>query len=259
MPDDKVDEKVDTAGDTATETAPAPSYVTREELQSQSDALLSRIQGLLEGATIGQRVEAPRPTAPTVDYAAIDTAIQEGRGASEIARLVDQAVQAKVAAAVAEHVEPLRNVGLSNLEQVARAQALSGKKHAKKFEREIDSLMRNVDPAGRSSVDAWNKAYAMAVGMKSDELEKEAVEAAVRTALAQRVDSSPKPGSSALVDDDGTALPSVDDAFGADWQRALAEKGQTPDDWARRAGYGDMKSYLKLYKQMDSVNSKDLI
>lgn len=256
MPDDKVNDTPETP---PVET-PAPSYVTREELQSQSEALIGRIQGLLEGAQLGQRSEPIRPASPAApDLSAIDAAIQEGRGASEIARLVDQAVNAKVQAAISEHVDPLRNIGLSNLEQVARAQALSGKKYAKKYERDIDSLMRTVDPAGRSSIDAWNKAYAMAVGMHADELEKEVVEAAVRNALAQRVESSPQGGNSASLDDDGTALPSVEDAFGKEWQHALTEKGQTPDEWARRAGYGDMKSYLKLYKQMDSANSKDLI
>lgn len=254
MPDEQDDQKQDVTPP-AQEAAPTPSYVTREELQSQSEALISRIQGLLEGAQMGRQAPAA-PTAPTApDFSAINEAIAEGRGAETIQAIVNRVVESKVAEAVATHVDPLRTVGLSNLEQIARAQALGGKKHAKKYEREIDTLMRNVDPASRSSVDAWNKAYAMAVGLHQDEIEREAVEAAVRQALSQRVEQSPK-GGSAPVDDDGSPLPTVEEAFGKEWTHALSEKGQTPDEWARKAGYPDMKSYLKLYKQMDSYKGE---
>lgn len=255
MPDEKVEPLKEDAA--APEAAPTPSFVTREELQAQSETLLSRIQGMLEGAAASrQPITVAAPTAPAgPNFAEINEAIAEGRGAERIAEIVERTVRAQVGAAVAEHVDPLRTVGLSNMEQLARAQALSSKKHAKKYEREINALMQPLDPGSKSSVDAWNKAYAMAVGLHADELEKEAVEAAVRQYSAQRVESSPQSGS-APVDDDGTPLPTMEDAFGKEWIHALAEKGQTADDWARKAGYADAKTYLKLYKQMDAYKGE---
>lgn len=239
---------------------PAPSYVTREELAAQSEALLARIQGLVEGLSRGAVPAPSAPPAPTFDFNEINEALSEGRGAAEkIAALVDAKVNAIVDQKVRESVDPIRTYGLPNLAQVAKATALSGKdaEVVKRFGREIDEFMKPMGPEVQGSVEAWSRAYALVRGLHADELEREAVERAVRQAAAQAPSPAPQSSAVSYTDDDGSPLPTLEELAGTDAAKTLRDKGIGDlDALAKRMGYKDAREYAKLARTIDKYDGE---
>lgn len=258
MPDDQSDETTEQPVEAAA--TQAPSYITREELQSQSDVLMARIEGLVAG--IAQRQpQATAPQAPSVSLADINEAISRGEGGAEkIAEYVAAQVESRIGAMRRDEIDPLRTVGLSNLEQLAKASALAGLPNAKRYASEIDGYVRQLDDRTRGSIDAWKKAYELVVGAHHEELQREAVEKAVRQASERQVESAP--GGSAMTvfqDDDGSALPTLEEMGGAEGLRTLRDKGiRNVDELAQKMGYKDGREYLKVAKMVENYQG-DLI
>jgi hypothetical protein len=242
--------------------APAPAFVTREELASTADGILNRIQGLFEGYNArapqgAPHVETPEPP---INLAEIDEAIASGQqgGAMKIAKLIDRVTDDKVKALRRTEIDPLRTYGLDNMGVMARDMALRDmpEKH-KKYQKEIDAFVGAIpDASVRANPEAWKHAYRSVLGQHHDELTREAVEEAIRKEAEVR--SAPAPASAAFLDDEKkTPLPSVEEFAGAEGQMALREKRMDSDAWAQRAGYANWKDYMKMAVEFDPARQFD--
>ena len=255
MPDDKVENQPEEKKEEQ------PSYITREELTRAHETLVAKIEGLTQGFTASRSEAATEvpPQRQTISLDEIDEAVTEGKGAAgKIDRLIEARVQQRLEEAMKEHVTPLRNVGLSNLEALAKSSALTSLKHAKRYEKEIEQVMRGVDPAARGNIEAWQKAYAMVIGSHYDDLAREEREQAIRAEASR----TPAPGPSAkpgvYTDEDGGELEPLDKAFGPQYEEILRAKGIDYETFAKKLGYKNGAEYLKVKKFIDGYEG-DLI
>lgn len=240
--------------------APTPSFVTKEELAQTTDAILSRIQGLFEGFNARDRDAAPTPREPEpINLAEIDDAIREGGGADKIARMVEKVASAKVDALRKTAIDPLEAVGVGNMATYARDMVLRDlpERH-RRYIKEIDEFMTSMpDKRVLANPEAWRHAVTATIGRHASELEREAVEEAIRKET-ERV-ATPQPSAAAYFDDERKQpVPSVKEFAGDEGLIALREKQIDGDTLAKRMGYKDWSDYMRMARDFDSMQQYDV-
>ncbi len=128
----------------------------------------------------------PAEKAPvrTVTVEMVAEATQNGdyKKAAELSEKMTAEMTAQVAYEFRkQHIEPFVTASLADRSENALA-SIEGKKHYKRFEKEIKAVLNNLDPQFRARKDVVKACYERVVGEHTEDLEKEAGESAVRQA-----------------------------------------------------------------------------
>lgn len=268
---------------------PAPSGLSKDEIKELVTGAVAGVAGQLTQTVsqLGEKVEQlasrqpqvilQQPQAPHVSNEItdqdIDTAVLTGQGAAQrIRAMVDRAVDKATARVINEHVRPLQDYGVNTIGELSRRITVGGMKHYDRYKKEIDERLNTLTPDVRANPVVIETIYNAVVGMHSDELQREAVEAAVRQAQEQTAPiptgqdrakattgRSVAPGTGAqrgAADDDRTQVPDIDHYLGTkleDGIEALQHKGrggQDQDAFAQGMGYKDWSDYMRQYKEL---------
>ena len=254
MPDAQPDETPAAASET-------PSYVTQDQLNAFGAQALDRIGEIVARAVAQRdqpRVEAPAP--PSIDLEALNQKFRDGApdAATEVLRAADILAERKVAALRKSEVDPLRAVGTQNLEAIAKDMVFKDNPIASRFKKEIEAEMGNVDPQYRGNVEAWRQAAALVRGRHADELEREAVERAIRAEAAKPAALPPGGGGQFLDEARTQPVPSPEELLGENTRELMAHlKVRTPDELARARGHKDWVSYVKFAREYDTDKQYD--
>lgn len=249
--------------DAAPPAPPAPAYMTQADFdrvnaenRAHFEGLIRQQQEMLQSFVAATRRPAADPHTPTADPTTwsdeqLQQAVDEGR-MSQI-----QATRALTAREnrrfAAEHLEPLRAQGGAAISETAKTLAKlstdeSGKPlmpHFKRFEKEIDEVVKNYGPNAVLTARHYQDAYRYVVGGHVDELAEERREAAVRSASAPKPEITPSGARNGRQAAGSGEIPTPAEALGEREARLMDEKGG-PDAFCKRLGYaGGWKQYYK--------------
>lgn len=251
--------------------APNPALVTKDDIKAMLDGALAGV-GAQVGSALGELkvgIEALASRAPqvvTVPGAApvaaaipitddeIDQAIASGQGvASRVRALIDREVKATADRLLKEHIEPLRNFGVSTLSDLSHRVTMQGMPFYPKYKKEIDERLGQLSPELRANPEAIQMIHDAVVGRHAKEIEAEAADAAVRK--AQEPPAAPAPGTGAApgAPRTGGDIPSLLDVAGQEGLEALKHKGKgnmNEDALAQSMGYKSWADYQKQYADL---------
>jgi hypothetical protein len=234
---------------------PTPQFITKDDLVASQTALMDRITGLAERFIPQPGPAAPQAPVPTVTVADVETALQSGEGAAnKIAGLINDRVNAAVHDVRTRELNPLRNVGMNTLEQVARNQVVGALPNEhKRFLPEVEALVKEMPAEVRADPQTWKTTLAMVVGTHTHELIAEAREQALRTASEPRAESAPRNAEIDMGEGKRLRVPSIEEFAGEEGIAALQErgKGMNADSWAQAAGYDSWSDYIKIASKYD--------
>lgn len=237
------------SGQTQQSAQPAPPVTDQlaglfKELTNSLAQLNERVSGLEQGLQAAYE-PAPQPAPPPISDDAINEAIQRGENPAKVVRLL---VQQELDQITRTQIEPLRNVGLGALNDLAKRAAVAEMPHYQRFQREIDAYVAQLDPALRARPETWKVAHDAVVGMHYQELAREAVEEALRK---QREEAeAPPPGNTGAASPATEAL-TFERLVGPDAMALLQMRGLTPDEYARRLGYKDAAEFVEAAKTVE--------
>lgn len=190
----------------------------------------------------------------------IDNAILTGQGAGMIRALIDREVNRKIE----QRVKPLEEYGVNTIGELSRRITTGGMKHYPRFKKEIEERLNMLTPDVRANPTVIETIYNAVVGTHTEELTREAAEAAIRQAQEPVQDGKSRnvtPGTGAggsQVTREGTELPDMQQFLGSslnDGIEALQHKGsggQDQDAFARGMGYSSFADYMKQYKELQA-------
>lgn len=268
---------------------PTPQTMTKDEV---GELVRGAVSGVAEQLTqtvsrLGAQVEQlaarqpqvfvqPAPTGQPIsdeitDHE-IDTAVLSGQGAAaRIRAMVDRAVNKAAERVITEHVRPLQDYGVSTIGELSRRITTGGMKHYTRFRKEIDERLNMLTPDVRANPVVIETIYNAVVGTHTDELTREAAEAAVRQAQeggdpppappqqGRNKSGSVAPGTGAgggVPRDDTTQIPDLETYLGSGalaGREALQHKGsggQDGDALARSMGYESWSAYMAQYEAL---------
>jgi len=266
---------------------PPPSGLTKDEVRELVGGAVAGVAQQLTQtvAQLGQKVEelATRQpqvimqqpaavathTSEEVSDQEIDSAVLSGTGAAaRIRAMVDRAVDRATTRVINEHVKPLQDYGVNTIGELSRRITSSGMKHYPRFKKEIDAQLSVLTPDVRANPIVIETIYNAVVGLHTEELVREATEAAVRqaqdgsTAGGATAPGTAKPGQGSTSPGTGAGpgatretpeVPTVERVGGDAGLEALSHKGssgQNADEFARGMGYKDWADYQKQYSEL---------
>lgn len=230
-----------------------------------------QFQGLIEGqlsaiqANLGavlSRGSAPEPQRPVQmqlpdipepSDEEIEAAMQEGKGAAMMRRLAQIEAEKRERNLLAQHINPLRETGVSALAKLTEDAARTKLPYYSKYADEIRGYLGQLPPDALTNPNVYEVAYAKVVSDHLDEIISERVKAAQGMSDADVVNdpvaSLIRPVAKA---ESGEKIPSVEELCGADAAQALKSRNQSPDAFARQLGYADWAAYAKVAKDMEA-------
>lgn len=233
------------------ETPPAPQFVPAEEFRSFQQTMQGSMSALTEALT-GMRQtmdmsasrqresDVPRPSDTQVTRAQYVQAIQEG----DLATV--ERWDAQRDTAVAQRISQLESTGMDQFSQLNKRSEVVGLKYYDRFKKDIDAMVDALPPQIKMRPGVYQYAHNAIVGQHIDVLTSEAQEAALRkpTADAKPESLNGRSRSGREVGAQTTKMPSAYDLGGETAEAALAFRGMTEDDQARRMGYKDWPDYM---------------
>jgi hypothetical protein len=192
-------------------------------------------------AAAPQRVAIPEPTDEEVE-----AAFQEGKGPAMMRRLAAIEAEKREQAMLTQHINPLREQGLSALNRLTKQNLRTKLKYFDKYEGEIQGYLDQLPPDMLSNEGVYEVAHAKVVADHLDEI----IEERVRASMANE-DPVGDPLSAIVRPNAGKQtnaekVPSVEELCGSDAAQALKQRGQSPDHFARQLGYTDWAAYTKV-------------
>jgi len=269
-PKEKAAAAAKAAADLAAENKRKADEATLAAQAKAKDDELAAMRGALTNLTtqlaqIGGQVNilATERTAPapvvnkgfqrTVTIEDIDRAIDEGdtkRVNTLQLKYNTETIQEQMAG-VSTQTQSLQHQGVSMIANVVKDQ-ISGKlPHYERFKKEIDEFLEKAPMEARTAPEMHRWAHDAIVGRHTEELMKEAAEAAVRKHMDGGSGYNPGAGSgSGGSDSQGTLT--IDTVYGddaKDIKRLLQSKNITIDQYAQRRGFANAQAYLTHVKK----------
>jgi hypothetical protein len=257
------------------EPTPPPTAVTKDDLKAMLDGALGGV-GQQLGAALGelrQGVEALAARQPQVVVSnpttiaapvpitdeEIDQAVASGQNVgARVRALVDRAVTQAADRLMKEHIEPLRNFGVTTLADLSHKVAATGMPKYAKYKKEIDERLGQLSPELRANPEAIKMIHDAVVGSHAEDLEREAAEAAVRK--AQEPPPAQTPGTGTAPGAPRTnEIPTLIEVGGQEGLDALKHKGRgnmNQDALAQSMGYKDWNDYQKQYQELLAAESQ---
>ncbi len=231
-----------------------------KQFQSLIEGQLSAIQANL-GAVLSRNMspEPQRPAQillpdivePTDEE--IEEAMQSGHGAAMMRRLAQIEGEKRERQLLAQHINPLRETGVSALAKLTEDAARAKLPYYSKYADEIRSYLGQLPADALTNPSVYEVAYAKVVSDHLDEIVSDRVRAAQGMADADVVND---PVASLIrpvtKQESGEKIPTVEELCGADAAQALKSRNQSPDAFARQLGYADWAAYAKVAKDMEA-------
>ena len=231
--------------------APAPQYVTLEEFRAQQAQLsqLNETLAALRDMAARPVAPAPAPVAAPVEAeitrAQYIAAVREGD--VEVAERYLAQREGAVSRTLSQRIDQLENVGTAALSEVHRDR-ISGLKHYKKYEKEIQQVVDGLPPAMRAQSGAYQYAYRIVVGTHLDEIEAAAREEALRKPTIDEANESPAGGGGRtgrqMAKGAANSIPTPFDLGGDGAVAAMEVDGRDADTVAKKLGYKDWRDYM---------------
>jgi len=262
-------------------TPPAPAGLTKDDLaaaltgalgpiKSELESKIAELRGTVAGLagrepTVVMQPAAPYvPPEPVISDDDIEQAIRAGEGAApRIRAMVDRAVN-QAAAGLKQQLDAFQEAGLESLGAVASEIAVGKMRHYKRFQKEIDARVARLEPTLRANPQAIQMIHNSVVGEHQEELEREAVEAAIRGAqdggqgttereIRQVGGTTPGTGLAPASSRQEKKHPSAEELAGSDGMEALKHKdrgaGKDQDSFAQSMGYHSWDHYMEAFEQ----------
>lgn len=221
-----------------TENVLAQVAETLQRLNARIDDIQAQVQAYAEQA-YQTPPAAPAPL-PEITDEQLNTALAGDAPATAVRTLV----QREIERIRQQEIEPLKQVGLGALHDLARRSAVPEMRFYGRFQKEIDAYVSRLDPALRSRPETWKVAHDAVVGMHHDELAREAVEEAIRKAREPQDDGGKGHGGQAVAEAADEKPATFEALVGADAMLLLKQRGISPDEYARRLGYKDATDFV---------------
>lgn len=244
------DGDVDEPNPNEPETPSAPQFVPADEfrqfqttMQGSMSALTEALTGMRQSMDMTvsrQRESAPAPDpAGQVTRAQYVAAVQEG----DLATVERYETQRE--AGYAARLNQLEATGMDQFSQLNKRGEIGGLKHYTRFQKEIDAMVDALPPNIKMRPGVYSYAHNAIVGQHMDELLAEAQEAALRKPKAdEKPESLSGRARSGREATTAAKVPSVYDLGGETAEAALAFRGMTDDDMAKRMGYEGWTDYM---------------
>lgn len=171
----------------------------------------------------------------------IDDAIKEEKPVSGLLVKRDQIVAKKHDVITDAKLSNVMNQGMETLQHLTSEVTQTKMPHLAVVKGEFDSILAGMGPEHKASPKAQIAAYDLACGRNMDkilEIEKEKFQ---RKDPATTQDVTEHSGRDTK---GGDETPSFGEYFGDDAMLALKAKGQTPDEYAKRMGYGSAEEFV---------------
>ena len=240
---------------------PAPSFVTEEKLA----AALEPVKQAMESFTASMNAiatsrQAPVGGAPAVQddpdptEQEIAAEIRDEGTSKKLAKLIDN----RSKRLIKEHIDPMRNTGLSALATQAKhiAKLTGGMPHYQKFQKEIDAYIGRLPLDMQANPDVYTQAHNLIVGGHLDEIVNERVEQAKRGGRDRAGTDLPGTSTGRVPSGEGDHVPTVEELFGKEQAAALSAVGRTPDEFAKSLGHKDWKTYAKFVQEQDKPEAE---
>lgn len=240
MPDDDVQATVvdPPPADATTQTPPpAPAYVTveqfttmmsemRESFQHGIQQAVQSVAGSYQMQPAPSNTEEQEPTDEELDAAAL-----EGKGVGAHVRRATRVAMRKLQRETEQQVGQVRDIGLPALAEQSLAIKTPGWEHYTRFQKEIDAGIVQLPLELRSRPSNLQFIYDVVIGKHQKELEKEAVERAIRETRESASDLPPKGGRQPKTD----AL-APETVFGQETLQVLGHHGKDIATIAKKLG-----------------------
>lgn len=183
------------------------------------------------------------PAQPELTDEEVEEALLAGKGGPAVRRMLSSAIAQNNEKLIKEIIEPIRMQGFNALSSMART-TLSAKPHYARYKKEIDAHLGSLPLEYRSQPEILEFAYNAVVGQHFDELQAETREEALRSNTTTKADTTGNaPGRTAPGE---PSIPTVEEVCGPEAAAALAQKNQSPDQFAQRLGYENWAAYAKV-------------
>ena len=246
-----------------------PEFVTAEQFntqQAQTNQLLAQIQGGMNalmqmGSSAAPAPIQPEPALPTLPTnAQLSEAIDDGRAGDVIGQYVDASIQRATSELNKVVIQPLytKLEQAQNLAAESSAASVSGQMpYYQQFKQQVDGVIANLSAHERTGAN-MKAAYDMIIGQNIQAVINLEAETVARRASATPPEAAPAPG--AVVQRPGVQpsgdgeVPTPESLGGGDAMAALAAKGQTADEMAKRMGYSNWADYMDKTLEPEEAN-----
>jgi len=219
------------------------------KFSARMDEMLGHIERMQDQWQQPQRGYTPpvqdEPEDPDVSEDELVNAINGGQGTQAIRKMITKEAKALAKTLIRDHIDPLRTAGLGAIDELSREVHGSKMEYYKRYEKEIDQYLAQVDPGLRVNPQMRKLAYEAVVGRHVNEIAQEKAEEAIRKQGQDTVVGVPstKAGARAL-GQDKIVVPMPEDLGGADAEKALREVGRDQEQFAKKLGYKNWEDYM---------------
>lgn len=247
----------DSGADGGRNFVPADEFKTFQAMiEGQLSALSANLGAVLSRPTPSAQAPAPQPQVPQFQEPSddeIEEAMSSGKGAAMMRRLAQIEAAKREAQLLQQHINPLRETGVSALVNLTKTAAKGRLPLYGKYEKEIDGLLSELPVDSLTNPQVYDVAYAKVVSDHLDEIISERVKAAAglaeEAAATDPIASVFRPART--TETTGEKIPSVEELCGPDAAQALKSRNQSPDAFARQLGYTDWAAYAKVAKSFE--------
>lgn len=192
------------------------------------------------------------------------------KGLKAVAAKFGEAMKYQVEALVREHIDPLRTLGVSQLEAHTReilalkgSMPYYGPKGDPEITKQVDEMLGQLDPGIRSNAEVIERVYASVVGNPANL--NRIIGAEVEKQMRQNAETitPPKPGArtptkatTGKEEGEETELPTAEQLGGALGMNALAmlgRGGKSPDEFAKGMGFESWDAYMEMAREYGLV------
>lgn len=153
---------------------------------------------------------------------------------------------------VSSQIQALQHQGVAMIANVVKEQTSAKLPHYERFKKEIDEFLDKAPMESRTSPEMHKWAHDSIVGRHTDELMKEAADAAVRKHMDGGGGYKPGEGGSGGTGGGSTGDLTIDNVYeddAKDIKRLLRDKNMSLAQYASRRGFADEQAYLKHVKK----------
>ena len=254
------------ADPTPTPEPAAPSYVPSDEFKRFQESIENNFAQFQQNfnmlAETMRHPANPTPTAPAApDFSEeeLETALAEGKNAKAFLKAID-AKLGGLRGEFSKQVDEIRNVGLTAITDLARDSHEASisedlKPYVSKYKKEIDAYIANIPPQMRTSKQVYGIACNAVIGAHMPEIIKEEREKALRSASDPNAPGLPGQAGGRSRAEGTTEVPTVEELLGKPAADALASKGQSADDFARKIsgkrGFKGWADYVAWFQKKE--------
>ena len=228
--------------DIVAEVVETPAYVTKDDYDRLA-GLVSQMQSSISQGFDALAAQRQTQGQTAEDYGDVsddelEQALNTGTGADKFRRMV----RAEAQRLTKTQIDPLRDEGQRAIAGIIRQTATATLPHYKKYAKEIDDYVDRLPTGQKLNPEVYKIAHDIVVGAHVDDIVKESIEAMKRQGSGDQRSQTPSQtsrGTTGFVPSGTITKPPS-----TDQDDILANKGQSPDQFAQGLGYKTWDEYM---------------